>query len=107
MTLVVCCCRSGSSADELDDVPALPNQVPNFVSIFGSDHSHQHSLEQPASTSPPSRNKDIFKPRFPARGNSSVTTEGEIATDSISGKGLKIIESSITSQTRSIQRNGL
>ena len=79
---LICPCNfSGSSADELDEISPLPT-VPNFVSIFANDGNNQ---QQAASTSPPNRNRDIFKSRFPTRGNSSVSTDGEIATDSISG----------------------
>ncbi|ODM98634.1 Rho GTPase-activating protein 18 [Orchesella cincta] len=82
-----------NSADELDENTGSPNHVPNFVSIFAHDQHHQpsqthHSLGgQPASTSPPSRNKDLFKSsqlRFPVIGNFS-TTDGEVASDVING----------------------
>ncbi|CAG7826136.1 unnamed protein product [Allacma fusca] len=72
------------SADELDDlVPQMPNQVPNFVSIFAHEHQ-QYNQNAVASASPPNRSKDIFKPRFQVRGSSNATI-GEIASDTISG----------------------
>ena len=57
----------------------MSSQVPNFVSIF--DHQHPQSSAQS-----PGRSKDIFRPPIRLRGNSSNTTDGEIATDVISGE---------------------
>jgi len=63
----------------MDDFLApMSSQVPNFVSIF--DHQ-QHS-----SSHVPGRSKDIFKPPIRLRGHSSNATDGEIATDVISGR---------------------
>lgn len=86
-----------NSADELEEnTSGSPNNhhVPNFVSIFAHDHhnqQHNHHQSQslsgqPASTSPPSRNKDLFKNqlRFPVIGNFSAT-DGEVASDVING----------------------
>lgn len=72
------------SGDELDEIVPnpLPSEVPNFVKIFAQEHPNL-----PPPNQIPGRNKDIFRPpRFSSgRGNSSGATEGEVATDAISG----------------------